>query len=204
MTSVTDTGLHCMTNAFTGSSQPPTLGGMATNQTSVETATPLIDIGLLILRIGVGAAIIQAGLIKAFDFGTTVGFMESGGWSLPTFAALMVTVAETAGGIGLVLGVLTPLAACSVIGAMICAWAVNVSEGAFWSQPFNVPFLLFLGAVTLLFTGAGTYSVDARVFGRPRWTFRIAVGLLVLAFAVAILTWILLNGTNPIHFSSAT
>jgi hypothetical protein len=90
-----------------------------------------------------------------------------------------------------------------VIGAMICAWAVNVSEGAFWSQPFNVPFLLFLGAVTLLFTGAGAYSVDARVLGRPRWTPRIAVGLLVFAFAVAILTWILLNGTNPIHFSSA-
>jgi uncharacterized membrane protein YphA (DoxX/SURF4 family) len=203
MTSVTDAGLHYMANAFTGSSQRPALGSMTTTQGSVETSTPLIDIGLLILRIGVGAAIIQAGLIKAFDFGTTVGFMESGGWNLPTFAALMVTVAETAGGIGLVLGILTPLAACSVIGAMICAWAVNVSEGAFWSQPFNVPFLLFLGAVTLLFTGAGAYSVDARVLGRPRWTPRIAVGLLVFAFAVAILTWILLNGTNPIHFSSA-
>jgi putative oxidoreductase len=202
MTFVTNAGLHCMTNAFTGSSQRLTLGSMTTTQGSVETSTPLIDIGLLILRIGVGAAIIQAGLIKAFDFGTTVGFVESGGWSLPLFAALMVTVAETAGGIGLVLGVLTPLAACSVIGAMICAWAVNVSEGAFWSQPFNVPFLLFLGAVTLLFTGAGVYSVDARVLGRPRWTPRIAVGLLVLAFAVAILIWILLNGTNPIHFSS--
>jgi peptidoglycan/LPS O-acetylase OafA/YrhL len=85
---------------------------------------------------------------------------------------------------------------------MICAWAVNVSQGAFWSEPFNVPFLLFIGATTLLFTGAGTYSVDARVFGRQRWSPRIAVGLLVLAFAVAILTWILLNGTNPIHFSS--
>ena len=101
---------------------------------------------------------IQAGLIKAFDFSTTAGFMESGGWSMPTFAALMVTVAETAGGIGLILGVLTPLAACAVVGAMICAWAVNVSQGAFWSEPFNVPFLLFIGATTLLFTGAGAYS----------------------------------------------
>ena len=88
--------------------------------------------------------------------------MESGGWSLPTFAALMVTVAETAGGIGLLLGLLTPLAACAVVGAMIGAWAVNVSQGAFWSEPFNVPFLLFLGAATLLFTGAGAYSVDAQ------------------------------------------
>ncbi len=102
---------------------------MATTETTVETSSTLTDLGLLILRIGVGAAIIQAGLIKAFDFSTTVGFMESGGWNLPTFAALMVTVAETAGGIGLILGVLTPLAACAVVGAMICAWAVNVFGG---------------------------------------------------------------------------
>ena len=174
---------------------------MATTEATPISTSPA-DIGLLILRIGVGAAMIQAGLIKALDFGTTAGFMESGGWSLPTIAALMVTVAETLGGIGLILGVLTPLAACAVVGAMICAWAVNVSQGAFWSEPFNVPFLLLIGATTLLFTGAGAYSVDARVFGRLRWSPRIAVGLLVLAFAVAILTWILLNGTNPIHFSS--
>ena len=173
---------------------------MTTTDTPVSTSAA--DLGLLILRIGVGAAMVQAGLIKALDFGTTAGFMESGGWNLPALAALMVTVAETLGGIGLILGVLTPLSACAVVGAMICAWAVNVSEGAFWSKPFNVPFLLVIAATTLLFTGAGAYSVDARVLGRQRWSPRIAVGLLVLAFAVAILTWILLNGTNPIHFSS--
>jgi putative oxidoreductase len=166
-----------------------------TTPTSVSSA----DIGLLVLRIGVGAAMLQAGLIKAIDFGTTAGFMESGGWRLPTLAALMVTVAETLGGIGLILGVLTPLSACAAVGAMICAWAVNVSGGAFWSEPFNVPFLLFIGATTLLFTGAGAYSVDDKVLGGRRWSPKIAVGLLVLAFAVAILTWILLNGTNPIH-----
>jgi putative oxidoreductase len=192
----------CMTNAFAGSSQRPGPGTTATVQETLETSRQPTDIGLLILRIGVGATMIQAGLIKAFGFGTAVGFMESGGLRLPTLAALMVTVAETAGAIGLILGVLTPLAACAVCGAMLCAWAVNVSGGAFWSQPFNVPFLLFIGAATILFTGAGAYSVDAPAFGRPRWSPRIAFGLLVLAFAVALLTWILLNGTNPIHFSS--
>lgn len=176
---------------------------MATiDTTPTSTSTSPADIGLLILRIGIGAAMLQAGLIKALDFSTTAGFMESGGWRLPTLAALMLTVAETAGGIGLILGALTPLAACAVVGTMICAWAVNVSQGAFWSEPFNTPFLLFIGATTLLFTGAGALSVDARVLGRQQWSLRIAVGLLVLAFAVAILTWILLNGTNPIHFSS--
>ena len=87
---------------------------------------------------------------------------------------------------------------------MLDAWAVNVSVAAFWSEPFNVPFLIGLGAATLLFTGAGAYSVDARVFGRTRWSARIAVGLLIVAIAAAILTWMALNGTNPIHFTAPT
>jgi uncharacterized membrane protein YphA (DoxX/SURF4 family) len=57
----------------------------------------------LILRVGVGATMLQAGLRKAFDFSTTVDFMESGGWRMPEFAAFMVTAAEMAGGIGLLL-----------------------------------------------------------------------------------------------------
>jgi putative oxidoreductase len=160
------------------------------------------DIGLLILRIGVGAAMLQAGLRKVFDFNTTAGFMEQGGWRLPKFAAFMVTAAETLGGLGLLLGVLTPLAACAVLAAMLDAWAVNVSAAAFWSDPFNAPFMIGLGATVLLLTGAGAYSVDARVLGRTSWSVRIAVGLLIVAFAAAILTWIALNGTNPIHFTA--
>jgi putative oxidoreductase len=175
---------------------------MATTEVSTSTTTSLADAGLLILRIGVGATMLQAGLRKAFDFNTAVGFMESGGWRLPKFAAFMVTAAETAGGIGLLLGLLTPLAACAVIAAMIDAWAVNVSAAAFWSDPFNVPFLIAVGAAALLFTGAGAYSVDARIFGRWRLGVPVAMGLLVLAIAAALLTWILLNGANPIHFTT--
>lgn len=171
----------------------------AATTTTRDTAT---DIGLLILRIGVGAAILQAGLIKAFDFGTTVGFMESAGWRLPGLAAFMVTAAETFGGLGLILGALTPLAACAVVAAMVDAWAVNVSESAFWSEPFNVPFLIGIGAAALLFLGAGAYSLDAKVLGRMSWGRRIALGLLVVAFAAAILTWVALLGTNPIHFTA--
>jgi putative oxidoreductase len=189
--------------AFTAISQPHKLPIMATTQMETPTtAASLTDVGLLILRIGIGAAMLHAGLRKVFDFNTTAGFMEAGGWRLPKFAAFMVTAAETAGGIGLLLGVLTPLAACAVIAAMIDAWAVNVSAAALWSDPFNAPFLIALGATALLFAGPGGYSVDARVFGRARVSTRIAVGLLVLAIAAALLTWVALNGTNPIHFTA--
>jgi putative oxidoreductase len=175
---------------------------MATTEVTTPSTTSLTDIGLLILRVGVGATMVQAGLRKAFDFTTAVGYMESGGWRLPKLAAFMVTAAETAGGIGLLFGLLTPLAACAVVAAMIDAWAVNVSAAALWSDPFNVPFLTAVGAAALLFTGAGAYSVDARIFGNWRFGGRVATGLLVVAIAAALLTWILLNGTNPIHLTA--
>lgn len=169
---------------------------------ATSTRNTATDIGLLILRIGVGAAILQAGLIKLLDFSATVGFMEAAGWRLPALAAFMVTAAETLGGLGLIFGALTPLAACAVVAAMVDAWAVNVSQSAFWSEPFNVPFMIGIGSAALLFLGAGAYSLDAKVLGRLAWGRRIAVGLLIVAFAAATLTWVALLGTNPIHFTA--
>ncbi|MGE2730182.1 DoxX family protein [Mycolicibacterium vaccae] len=185
------------------SSRPTSLVASASVSAAPLTADHRsLDVGLLILRLAVGAAILQAGLIKATDFSTTVGFMDEAGWRLPGVAAFMVTAAETLGGVGLLLGALTPLAACAVFSAMLCAWAVNVSGTAFWSEPFNVPFLIGLGAAALLFTGAGAYAVDR---GLPAWTtptMRVSVALLAVAFAAAVLTWVALYGVNPIHFSS--
>ena len=148
-----------------------------------RTSSPA-DFGLLLLRFATGATLIQAGLIKALDFDTTVAFMESGGWRMPTFAAALVAATETA---------------CGALAAMIDAWAVNVSDGAFWSQPFNVPFMVAFAATALLFTGAGTYSLDSRLFGRPRWPGLVTFGLFIVGIAAAVATWILLNGSNPIH-----
>ena len=116
---------------------------MTTKTMELTQGTAMTDMGLLILRIATGATMLQAGLIKAFDFGTTAGFMESGGWRMPTFAA-----------------------------------------------------------AALLFTGAGTLSVDHRVFGRSRLSLPAAAGLAALGVVVAIVTWIALNGTNPIHFTA--
>lgn len=162
----------------------------------------LTDVGLLLLRFAVGATMLQAGLVKAVDFNATVGFMESGGWRMPTFAAAMVIAAESAGGALLLLGLLTPLAACAVLAAMIDAWLVNVSGSAFWSDPFNVPFLTAFAATALLFAGAGAYSLDARFFGRHRWPGVISIGLLVVGIAAAVATWVLLNGSNPLHLTN--
>lgn len=176
---------------------------MTTDHATVQTApTGVADLGLLILRLGVGGATLQAGLIKALDFSITTQFLAEAGWRLPTVAAFMVTASETLGGILLLLGALTPLAACAVLSAMLCAWAVNVSGAAFWSEPFNVPFLIGLGAAALLLTGAGGYSLDRALLRRVNWSQRVLLALLGVAFVAAIVTWVALYGINPIHFST--
>jgi uncharacterized membrane protein YphA (DoxX/SURF4 family) len=161
-----------------------------------------VDTGLLILRLGIGAALVQAGLIKASDFAMTVQFMSDAGWRLPAFAAVMVTATETVSGVALLLGVLTPLAGCAALSSMLCAWAVNVSGAPFWSEPFNVPFFLGLGGATLVFAGAGSHSVDDRFLARLTWSPRLKVALLVFAFIAAVVTWVALYGINPIHFAA--
>lgn len=188
------------TNPTENVDRPLPSSAMAEHDSSTLVGTA--DVGLLVLRLGIGAALLQAGLIKVSDFPMTVQFMGDAGWRLPAFAAFMVTATETISGIALLLGVLTPLAGCAALGVMLCAWAVNVSGAAFWSEPFNVPFLLGLGAATLIFTGAGRYSVDHRMLSRIVWSTRVRVALVALAFVVAVLTWVALYGVNPIHFTA--
>ena len=160
------------------------------------------DLGLLVLRFAVGAAILQAGLLKAFDYQAVVDAMAQSGWRMPQLAAFMVTAAETLGGLGLLLGIVTPLAGMAVTAAMIDAWAVNVAGTAFWSDPFNLPFMIGLGAVALLLTGAGVHSLDERLWGRATWPRLVSVTLLIVAIAAAVITWVTLNGTNPLHWTT--
>ncbi|MBE1552571.1 hypothetical protein GGC64_006658 [Mycobacterium sp. OAS707] len=76
---------------------------------------------------------------------------------------------------------------------------------ALW-QPLGLPSfeaLDFNSAVGCMESGGWRgYFVDARILGRTRFDARVAVSLLVAAVTAAALTWILLNGRNPIHFTA--
>ena len=82
---------------------------------------------LLILRLVIGLLFVGHGLQKLFGwFGGsglegTAGFFESLDVHPPQAWAVIASLAETLGGLGLALGFLTPIAAGAIIGVMLMA-----------------------------------------------------------------------------------
>jgi putative oxidoreductase len=127
-----------------------------------------VDVGLLILRVGVGLPFALHGAQKLFGWfgggglkGTSAWFASLGFGSGRT-AALMAGTGELAGGIGLALGLLTPLAAAAVVGTMTTAAFVNNAEAGFWSvnKGWELNGYLIVVAAALAITGPGTLSLD--------------------------------------------
>jgi putative oxidoreductase len=138
------------------------------------------DIGLLLLRLALGAIMIAHGLQKAFGmFGGpgpegVVGMVSGMGFKPPQLWAWLLIAAELGGGIGLVLGFLTPLCALGVIiSQLVAVFMVHGPHGFFLSSGGAVPGFEFnlalLGAAfCLLLTGPGRISVDYPLFGARR------------------------------------
>jgi putative oxidoreductase len=74
--------------------------------------------------------------------------------------AVVAGLSETLGGLGIVIGLLTPLAAAAVVGTMINALAVKWSGGFFAPKGVEYELLLTAGAAALGLTGPGRYAVD--------------------------------------------
>src|SRR5260221_1508016 len=148
-----------------------------------------MDIGLLILRLVVGLALAAHGSQKLFGwFGGygiagTGGFLESIGFRPGKVMAVISGLGETAGGLGLALGVLTPLSAALVIATMLVASSVHIHNGFFITkQGYEYNLVLIAGALALAFVGPGRISFDAAI-GLPlaggMWG-AIAIGLSIL------------------------
>ncbi|MFD9290146.1 S1 RNA-binding domain-containing protein [Streptomyces sp. NPDC060030] len=73
---------------------------------------------------------------------------------------LVAGLSETLGGLGLVLGLLTPLAGAAVLGTMINALAVKWGGGFFAPAGVEFEVLLLAGAAGLALTGPGRIAVD--------------------------------------------
>ena len=128
-----------------------------------------MDLGLLILRLVFGALFIGHGTQKLFGwFGGhgpsgTGGFLRSLGFQPGRPFAVVNGLAEAGGGLLLVLGLLTPVAAAAIIGVMVTATiAVHLPNGI-WNQNGGVEFTVTNIAIAqaLAFVGPGAYSLDA-------------------------------------------
>jgi putative oxidoreductase len=129
--------------------------------------------GLLVLRLVMGAAFILHGWPKiqnAFHWMDPIPNVPIP----PPYLQALAALAEFGGGIGLILGFLTPLAALGIACNMVVAFAmVHVPQGAPFvaSKPGGPSFELAAGylaaAILLLLVGPGVLSLDALLF-RPR------------------------------------
>jgi putative oxidoreductase len=130
----------------------------------------LTTTALTILRVIAGFLFAAHGWQKFNEFtiaGTQASFAKMG---VPAaeLAAPIVATLELAGGIALILGVLTrvfaALLALDMLGAL---FLVHASAGIFAaSGGYELVLLLAAGALALALTGAGKMAVDQALFGR--------------------------------------
>lgn len=123
------------------------------------------DIGLLILRLIGGLSLALAhGLGKVPPSERFIGMVGGLGMPMPHVIVWGATAAEFLGGLLLAFGFLTRPAA-----ALVSVHFLFVSIYVHRGQSFGdreLPVLFLMMALTLLFTGAGRYSVDGVIGGR--------------------------------------
>jgi putative oxidoreductase len=126
---------------------------------------------LFFLRLVMGVAFIFHGWPKIQN---PLGWMTAmGGSSVPAFLQAIAAYTEFLGGIALILGLLTPLAALGLVCQMLAAlFLVHFPAGHPFvaSQPegpsYESALLYLVMSVLLLTFGPGRLSVDALLFGR--------------------------------------
>ena len=123
----------------------------------------------LVGRLLLALLFLPAGFGKLTGFAGTVGYIASVGLPLPQVGAVLAIVVEILGGIALIIGFQTRLAALALAAFTLVA---TVIFHAYWAVPAEQQFvqqLMFFkniavvgGLLTLAAWGAGRWSLDAR------------------------------------------
>ena len=129
------------------------------------------DEALLVARVLLALLFLTFGWSKLTDYSGTIAYMTQAGLPLPSLAALVAIVIEFFGGLALILGVWTrPLAvllglytlASAIIGHPF--WTLSDPAAHYGSEINFYKNISIVGGFLLLYiTGAGRYSVDARL-----------------------------------------
>ena len=148
------------------------------------------DAGLLLLRVVLGLTMAAHGSQKLFGwFGGggldgTGAFFTMSGYPSGKALAVVAGLTETFGGLGLSIGLLTPLAGAAVVGTMVNALAVKGFGAFFAPAGIEYELLLTAGAAALTLTGPGRIAVD-RFLPWVR-NHRLAYGVATLALGLVV------------------
>jgi putative oxidoreductase len=129
----------------------------------LSTERSRIEIGALLLRLGLGSMFIAHALLKFYVFtlpGTAQFFASLG---LPAALGYVTFVAELVGGVLLVLGVYTRYVALALVPILLGATWVHVGNGWLFSAPnggWEYPAFLTLAAIVQYFIGDGAYALQ--------------------------------------------
>jgi putative oxidoreductase len=139
----------------------------ACNVTAISSSA--LALGLFILRVIAGLTISAHGAQKLLGwfegsgFSGTVKMQERMGLKPAWVWACLAIVGELGGGLSLALGLLTPLGAAGMIGAMFMAISKAHWKNGFFNSKrgLEYPLLLLSTALAIGLIGPGGYSLDA-------------------------------------------
>lgn len=131
--------------------------------------------GPLILRLGVGVTFIMHGYPKLFPAGPAgfAGLLRNLAFPAPEVLAWVAGIVEFVGGIAMILGLFVRYAGVLMaIEMVVTSVRVKMRGGVPFISPrgtgWELDFLLLMGALALVFLGAGALSLDLLKPGRSR------------------------------------
>lgn len=129
-------------------------------------AAQFADVAPLVLRVFAGIIFIIHGWMKlSMGVAGVTGFLTSLGFPLAGVFAVILIATEIGGGVALILGLCTRLAALLTgFVALMATLTVHLAKGFMvGGGGYEFALLLAIVCVSLLITGAGKYSVDAKL-----------------------------------------
>lgn len=131
------------------------------------------DIGLPVLRVVLGVIMFIPGTQKLFGWFDGLGIKSTGmffskaGYPAGETMAAIAGLTETLGGLGVILGLLTPLAAAGIVGIMINAICVKWTGAVLGLTGVEFEALIIAAAVTLALAGPGPLRPRPLPAGAP-------------------------------------
>ncbi len=114
------------------------------------------DLGLLVLRVGLGFAFFMHGVMKMQSMTIIVGFFRTLHLSAPW--AYLVTAVETLGGLALLAGVLAEWGAALIAVDMLAAFVLLRYRSGYLGG-YELEAMYFFAALAVLFAGPGKYRL---------------------------------------------